>query len=78
MVRVSRPRAGVPRPVASWQVLNLKRGESPMKHLDLEMEKLEQRIAPDCISIGGITLCTGTNDTGESGGTGDTGDSGGD
>jgi hypothetical protein len=38
-----------------------------MKHLDLEMEKLEQRIAPDCISVGLITVCDGSDDTGSSG-----------
>ena len=32
-----------------------------MKHLNPELEKLEQRIAPDCISVLGVTVC---NDSG--------------
>ena len=28
-----------------------------MKYLNPELEKLEQRIAPDCVSVLGITVC---------------------
>ena len=33
-----------------------------MKRLDLELEELEQRIAPDCTTVLGITICSGDDD----------------
>jgi len=39
-----------------------------MKYLNPELEKLEQRIAPDCVSVLGITVCNsdGSGDGSES------------
>ena len=38
-----------------------------MKYLNPELEKLEQRIAPDCVSVLGVTVCNDGSGDGSEG-----------